>query len=92
MNRLSSLRSVQELLDSPWLVLIARNGVRVRKWCTAEDVLCTFAVVLMRVVLWVMMHQPLPDHLTHSLRVLGDGIPVSVMEQLAVLESRLLGA
>jgi hypothetical protein len=38
-----------------------------------------------------VMHQPLSDHLSHNLWILGDGIPVSVVEQLAVLESRLLG-
>lgn len=57
LNRLSTLRSVPKLLDSPWLVLVARYGIRVFERRTPKEMLCTFVVVLICVLLWVMMHQ-----------------------------------
>lgn len=80
MNRVATLRSVQELPHSPRLVLVARNRIRVLEWCTPEKVLRTFSVVFICILRWVVVDQPVSDHPAHNLRVLGNCIPISVMK------------
>ena len=49
-------------------------------------------VVGPRVLLRIVVDEPVPDHLAHAFGVLGDVLPVGLVEDLAVVEAHFLGA
>lgn len=88
---LVSVRSVHKLLDSPWLVSVARRGIGVLEIFAFQNMTSTAIVVLVCILLRVVAHNPVCSSFAEDIRIPGNLVPVCVVELFSVVKAHFLG-
>jgi hypothetical protein len=78
------------LLDSPDLEMMTRRIVCVIEWTVGKQMIGTFTIHLISILLWIVLIDPRAGHGKYRTRALFRWLESGLVVQLAVFETRFL--